>query len=152
MIEVEIHNEQSVLPIDAARIADAVRSVLVGEGIASGQVNVAILDAAAIHVMNRQWLEHDYPTDVLSFVIEHEGDHLEGDIAVSAQMALEMAEGFGWRPADELLLYVVHGALHIVGYDDQTDEALAAMREQEQHYLRQFDLEPSYTAREVRLS
>ena len=56
---------------------------------------------------------------MLSFVLE-QGDGLEGEVVVGAETALRAAPQFGWSPHDELLLYVIHGTLHLVGHDDAT--------------------------------
>jgi probable rRNA maturation factor len=83
-------------------------------------------------------LNHDYPTDVLSFLLERNDNRLEGEIIVSADTALSAAPRYGWSAGDELLLYVIHGALHLVGYDDQTPEAQAEMRRHEAAILARF--------------
>jgi probable rRNA maturation factor len=144
MIEVETNNDQQLLPIDQGRLCKAIIAVLRGESVISGAVSLAVVDGPTIHKLNRRWLNHDYPTDVLSFLIERTGDHLEGEIVVSAEMALETAVRYNWAAGDELLLYVIHGALHLVGYGDNTDKAQATMRSRERHYMGQFGLEPPY--------
>lgn len=149
MVQVSVHSEQELLEIATQQIVEAVQRVCTGEGFTKGQINIAVIDGPAIHELNRQWLQHDYPTDVLSFLMEQDGPHLEGDVFVSAEMALEMAPQFGWNAADELLLYVVHGVLHLTGHDDQTDDALQLMREKERFYLEQFGLHPNYDSREA---
>ncbi len=93
------------------------------------------MDNAEIHRVNRQFLEHDFATDVISFSLGEPDGPLEGDLMVSAEMAVEQAARYGWSPLEELLLYVIHGTLHLVGYDDLTEEDRAVMRRQESHYL-----------------
>jgi len=65
-------------------------------------------------------------------------------VIVSADTAMASAEKYGWRAHDELLLYVIHGCLHLTGHDDQTDDALATMRACEKKYLALFALTPRY--------
>ena len=144
MIEVEVTNNQTLLEIDEGQLKSAVVEILKGQDVTKGVVSLAVVDGPAIHALNARWLEHDYPTDVLSFLIEREDDHLEGEVIVSADMALEMAPRYGWPPQAELLLYVVHGCLHLVGYDDSVPHDQQAMRERERHYLAHFGFEPSY--------
>ena len=135
MLVVAVTNEQDQLKIDAARLRGAVEVVLAGEGIGKGEISVAVVDDAAIHELNRRWLAHDEPTDVLSFVLEKSEGYREGEIIVGADTALVRAAEFDWSPEDELLLYVVHGALHIVGYDDKEPAERERMRERERFYL-----------------
>ena len=71
-------------------------------------------------------LNHDWPTDVLSFVLEDDDGHLEGEVIISADTAAAAAAELGWPPAAEQLLYVIHGMLHLVGYRDKTPDEAAA--------------------------
>lgn len=123
------------MEIDAAKLRTAVETVLSGAGISSGEISLAVVDDAAIHELNLRWLAHDEPTDVLSFVLEEADGYREGEIIVSADTALARAGEFGWSANDELLLYVVHGALHLVGYDDKEAADREQMRQRERFYL-----------------
>jgi probable rRNA maturation factor len=67
--------------------------------------------------------------------LEAQEDHLEGEIVVSRQTADRVAAEQAWSADDELLLYVIHGMLHLVGFDDHSEADIAAMRDQEKHYL-----------------
>lgn len=134
MFNIDINNQQSHWPIDADRLESVVRSVLEEEGIAAATIHVAIVDDPAIHSLNRRFLDHDEPTDVLSFSMS-DGPDLEGDIIASVQTAARAAQSYGWTRGDELLLYVLHGTLHLVGYDDLDPASQARMRERERYYL-----------------
>ncbi len=140
-IRVEIANEQSALAIDEQRLRRAVEIALGEAQIRRATVSVAVVDDPTIHRLNRQYLSHDYPTDVLSFVLDESEDFLEGEIIVSADTASSAASRFGWSAAEELLLYVVHGALHLVGCDDILPRQRAEMRRREQACLAHFGLE-----------
>jgi probable rRNA maturation factor len=105
------------------------------------QLSIAIVDDATIHELNRRYLEHDYPTDVLSFTLERDNEHLEGEVIASAETAARSAADYGWSADDELLLYVVHGTLHLVGHDDGTPDERAVMRRLERRYLASFGLQ-----------
>ena len=135
MIEVSINNCQSILHLDTKKIDRAVREVFQREGVNSAELSLAVVDDQTIHAMNRQYLQHDYATDVLSFVLSETDDRLEGEVVVSAEHAIERAGDFGWSADDELLLYVIHGVLHLVGYRDKTPEEIDSMREREDFYL-----------------
>ena len=143
MIAIHVANEQT-LPLDETPLRRAVRMILRDAAISHAEVSIAVVDDPTIHQLNRQYLDHDEATDVISFVLQREEDRLEGEVVVSAETAQRCAHQFGWSAADELLLYVIHGTLHLVGYDDQTPEQRAAMRDQERAYLARFGLEPRY--------
>src|SRR5262245_1150736 len=90
-------------------IEAAVRFVFTGAAYDSVDVAGGIVDDEAMHELNRQFLDHDYPTYVLSFSLEDRPARLEGEIVVSLDTARRCAAEVGWSAADELLLYVVHG-------------------------------------------
>jgi probable rRNA maturation factor len=143
-LEVAVANLQETHAIDEEQLIAAARKVIAAGGFNRGEISIAVVDDARMHELNRQYLEHDYPTDVLSFVLEAEGKHLEGEIIVSADYASREAARFNWTTQDELLLYVIHGSLHLIGYDDQTPQAKAEMRQKEREFLALFDKTPHY--------
>lgn len=140
-MRVDISDCQTLLVLDEPQLRTAIQRITAEAGVRSGDVSLAVVDDDEIHELNKQYLDHDYPTDVLSFVLERDGDHLEGEIIVSVDTASRMAEQVGWSPGNELLLYVIHGALHLVGFDDQDPQSLAAMRAAERKHLAAFGLE-----------
>ncbi len=144
MIQIAITNQQSTLALDEDRLREAIRAVLEDAGRASAEISLAVVDDPTIHELNRKYLNHDYATDVLSFLLEDDQNHLVGDVVASAATAAAAAERFAWTPADELLLYAVHGTLHLVGYDDKTPQAAAEMRTQEARVLARSALNPRY--------
>jgi probable rRNA maturation factor len=143
VITVELTNQQSKLGIDADTLQKAVRLVLEGEGIEAAIVSLAVVDDKTIHKLNRQYLDHDYTTDVLSFVLSH-APCIEGEVIVSAETAERQAAFYGWSANEELMLYLVHGTLHLIGYNDVSESDRALMRERERLYLRSLGREPSY--------
>ena len=143
-LEILVSNKLPNTPIDESQLIRGVQEVLAAAGIRRGEISIAIIDDATMQQLNNQYLQHDYPTDVLSFCLDHEDDWLEGEIIVSAQYATREAERFGWSMLDELTLYVIHGALHLVGYDDLTPEEKQAMRAQEIRHLQALGMEPKY--------
>lgn len=119
------------------RIRDAVRTAAAFRDCSQGEIGVAIVDDAQIHRLNLQHLEHDYPTDVISFPYGLAPPRVEGELVVSWDTAMREANEVGWDPDHELLLYVVHGTLHLVGMDDQRDTDRASMRLAERAVLEQ---------------
>lgn len=136
-VRIEIDNESNLVPFDGERTARLLRQILADAGIERGLLEVSIIDDPAIHWLNVQFLGHDYPTDVLAFELERDSRSalLEGNVIVSDQTALERAADYGWPPEHELLLYIVHGTLHLVGYDDHAPEDERLMRAKEREYL-----------------
>ena len=140
---IEIADDEQPHKPDRARLNKAVHLILADVGIQSAEISIAIVTDARMHELNRQYLQHDYPTDVLSFVLNHEADakSLDGQIIASSDYAAREAPEYGWTTDDELLLYVIHGCLHLVGHDDTTPEGKRAMQAAERGYLARFGLE-----------
>jgi probable rRNA maturation factor len=137
MSRVAIASPQEVVPIDRGHVRGVVRAVLEGEGVAEAEISVAFVDNATIHRLNRRYLQHDEPTDVLSFPLSEPGaGRLKGELVVGAEVALAQARERGHDVRAELALYVIHGLLHLCGHDDHDPAAAAAMRVRERHYLR----------------
>ncbi|HIA63309.1 MAG TPA: rRNA maturation RNase YbeY [Planctomycetes bacterium] len=141
MIKVLITNEQSQHEVDCEQLRAAVSGVVDEAEIGTGEVSLAIVDDATIHTLNVQYLQHDYPTDVISFVLEQAVGHLEGEVIVSAEMAATVAQEYGWPAEHELLLYVIHGTLHLVGYDDKDPQQKIEMQAAERRHLKRFSIE-----------
>ena len=135
MLDIEVNDQQSILEVDTSRLERAVTCVLTGEGVSSASISLAVVDDEVMRKLNRRHLQHDYATDVLSFLLEDEEDGVEGEVIVSAETAVRQAPHYGWDPASELLLYVVHGVLHLLGYDDHEPHAVELMRRKEDVYL-----------------
>ncbi|MEM7453405.1 MAG: rRNA maturation RNase YbeY [Planctomycetota bacterium] len=133
---IEVANRQS-REFDEARIVNTVRSIIEDHRFTQGEVSVAIVDDPEMRQLNRQYLDHDYETDVLSFVMDadDEAGLLNGQLILSFDTAVREADELGIEPFDELLLYAVHGTLHLVGYRDKEPAAAAEMRSAEKEYL-----------------
>ena len=140
---IEINAEDQPQKINRARLKKAVRLILQDAGIKSAEISIAIVSDDKMHKLNRQYLQHDYPTDVLSFVLDHDRlkQSLEGQIIASSDYAAREAPRYHWSTDNELLLYVIHGCLHLIGHDDTAPKAKAAMRQAEAKYLAHFGLE-----------
>ena len=143
-IRVRIAQEHGGPPHDETRLRAAVGRALAEGDIERADISPALIDDPAMQVLNRRWLEHDYPTDVLSFVLEHDESSLEGEVIVSVDTARRQAERLGVPLEDELLLYVVHGMLHLVGYDDHEPLDRAAMQACQLKVLADFGVIPRY--------
>ncbi len=109
--------------------------IIAGDGHTSAAVSLTIVNDDEMHALNREHLGHDYPTDVLSFPLSDPGQPLAGEVIASAGTAIENAQEYGNRPEEELLLYVVHGVLHLVGLNDKTSDDAKKMRQAEAYWL-----------------
>ncbi len=109
-------------------------------GITQGELSIAMVDDSAIRKLNKQYLNHDYETDVISFVLDEDESlgRMDGQLIVSTDTAAREAVEANWSFEAELMLYVVHGTLHLVGYDDKDPAAILEMRSAETKYMARF--------------
>jgi probable rRNA maturation factor len=135
MISISISNGQRRVKIDRRLLRRAVRRVLADAGMQRADISVAIVDDSKIAAVHAEFLDDPTPTDVITFVLDAADGYVEGEIVASADTAAQCAPRYGHAAADELLLYVVHGALHLVGYDDTTPAARRTMRRREREVL-----------------
>jgi probable rRNA maturation factor len=141
MSKISIATPQEHVAIDRGRMREVARAVLDGEDVADYEISLAFVDNATIHRLNKRYLDHDEPTDVLSFPLsDPSSPKLAGELVLGAEVARDQAAARGHDVQAELALYVIHGLLHLCGHDDTTETAAAVMRERERHYLRQFGL------------
>lgn len=159
---IEISDSSGAALIDHDFLKLVVCRVLGEEGIAGANLSVALVKDSEIHEVNRRFLGHDYPTDVISFrfdepsksnrepkvrlkkfngdqatakILTNNSLRLDGELIISFETAVREAGAHGWSPEAELLLYIVHGMLHMCGYDDLTDDARSVMRAREKELL-----------------
>ena len=104
-----------------------------------GQINIIFCSDNYILDINQQYLQHDYFTDIITFDY-CEGDVLAGDLFISVDTVRENAIEYGTEFEDELNRVIVHGVLHLIGYDDHCDEDITQMRKKEDYYLSLRDL------------
>ena len=132
---VDVINEQDDIEIDEEKIKFICSKIISDAGFRTGHLGVVLTDNTTIRVLNREYLEHDCPTDVISFGLELTEEHLEADVVVSAEVAKERCKEFDTDEEPEIYLYVIHGTLHLVGYDDKEKEQIQIMRRMEAKYL-----------------
>ncbi len=141
MSKIAIHCPQELVPVDRGRMREIARAVFDGESVADYELSLAFVDNTTIHRLNKQYLEHDEPTDVLSFPYSAaNAKKLEGELVIGVEIALAQASERGHDVGAELALYVIHGLLHLCGYDDKSPFAEEEMRERERRYLAQVGL------------
>lgn len=117
-VSVEVHGADGAGgAIDPARLEAAVRRVLEELGAADAELSVTLLDDAEISRINREYLSHDGPTDVISFPLTSPGGPVVGDVYIGVDQARRQAEELGVPLREELVRLAVHGTLHVLGHE-----------------------------------
>ena len=147
-MEIVLSSQPESLPIPPG-IEDIIRTVLaktadIYELSSEIEVSVLLTDNETIHILNREYRGKDMPTDVLSFAL-NEGEEpaivdgpkqtLLGDIVISLDKADEQAIEYGHSQEREVAFLALHGLLHLLGYDHETQVDRAEMRQEEDHVL-----------------
>ena len=99
-----------------------------------GDINIIFCSDPYILDINLRYLGHDYFTDIITFDY-CEGEKLSGDLFISVDSVRENALFYGTEFDEELHRVIIHGLLHLIGYDDHTDEEKTVMRSKENYYL-----------------
>jgi len=149
-ISVEITCDIAELKMDGERLKSLARSVCRRFGLKKARVGIAIVDDEAIRKVNSSFLDKPEETDVISFDLSDDSDAARClELVVNADEAARQGKARGHPPEAELALYITHGLLHNLGFDDATTEAGAEMHRTEDEILteagfgRVFDKQPS---------
>ena len=123
--EILISNRQPAA-VDEAGLAELARRTLAGEGVGSAELSVSFVDEDEMSALHRDFMGEEGPTDVLSFPLDEDEDGIRvlGDVVIAPSVA---AANQPDDPAAELRLLLVHGILHLLGYDHEGDAERAEM-------------------------
>jgi probable rRNA maturation factor len=137
MIGVSIASPQEVVALEYQRLKEVARTVLEGEKVKEAKISLAFVDDTTSARINMQFLQHEGPTDVITFPMSGKGaKKLEGELVIGTEVAVREAQERGHDVHTELSLYVIHGLLHLCGFDDRTAKDSKAMRRKEREYLK----------------
>jgi probable rRNA maturation factor len=126
-VATEVVNRQRRVQVDLEQIARLAERTLAAVGRGDATLTIAFVSDPVIRRLNRDYRGKDRPTDVLSFPLgwkggtNAEGEHL-GDVVISTDSAIAQAEDAGFALERELGELVIHGVLHLCGYDHETDQ------------------------------
>ncbi|MDD5690599.1 MAG: rRNA maturation RNase YbeY [Candidatus Omnitrophica bacterium] len=138
MVNITINNLQKKLPIPRKRIKNLILKILKGEGLnKSADINICFTNNILIKRLNAKFLRLDRATDVIAFNLSDKKTKppVLADIAISTDSAISNARNFNTAAGYELLLYVAHGLLHILGFNDYTKAERQLMRKKEKEYV-----------------
>ena len=127
-------SDRQTLPVDEAGLVDLARTTLLGEGLGAVELSVSFVDDAEMEELHVRYMDESGPTDVLSFPLdeeEHHGVRVLGDVVIAPAVA---ARNNPEDLAAELRLLLVHGILHVLGYDHEDADERAAMWARQERY------------------
>ena len=115
-------------------LAAWLEDIILTEGKKPGDINYIICDDEYLLQVNKEYLHHDYYTDIITFDYV-KGKTISGDIFVSLPRIFDNAETLSKDFDSEFFRVLAHGILHLCGYKDKTDEEISEMRNKEDYYL-----------------
>ena len=123
-------------PIKRRKISNWIKTVISGYNKKTGDISYMFCSDEKILEVNREYLQHDYYTDIITFDY-NEADVVSGDLFISLDTVKSNSEQLGTEYQDELHRVIIHGVLHLCGINDKTDKEQAIMTESENKALEQ---------------
>jgi len=137
--KVAISSTQRAVRVPRKRLAELVGFVAAEEGVRVAEIDLAVVTGSQMAALNRRYLRRGGPTDVLSFDLsEDAAEGICAQIVVCGDIAARQAKPRGGSAQQELMLYVVHGLLHLMGYEDATAGGAARMHARQDELLKAF--------------
>ena len=138
MISVQlIYDMEETAAIDNDWLNSACNNILNDKDQNTATISIILTNDKKLLELKNQYFKQDLLTDVITFNLEEDGDPIDGEIYISLKRVSENAREFKQDTGRELKRVIIHGCLHLLGYDDQTREGKKTMTRMEDHYLSQ---------------
>ena len=141
-MKIWIQNRQKPIPLDSKKIRRVVQRILASLGLPEAELSLLLVDDKQIQELNHRFLGRDKPTNVLAFPMRKgKGPvlhpNLLGDLVISAETAQRQSNRFGLNDFEMIILLMIHGLLHLVGYEHEgTRKGAQAMARKQKELLR----------------
>ena len=135
MISVDLHNKANI-DLDQESIRGLLELVLSDNKHQAAEINIIITDDDSLRLMKKEYFNQDVYTDIIAFNIDE--DPFEGELYISHDRVSDNAKKFDQTFEGELKRILIHGTLHLCGFDDQTKEDKLKMTSMEENYLKKF--------------
>tara|TARA_B100000401_G_C52803762_1_gene720018 strand:+ start:1177 stop:1620 length:444 start_codon:yes stop_codon:yes gene_type:complete len=130
-----INDYNEKLLFDISLVNQLVNSVFLGEGQSNAELNIILTNRETLSSLKKQYFNVDQFTDVIAFNLEDEDEDIEGEVYISIDDVLENSKTFSVTFNNEFKRVLIHGVLHLLGYDDHEEDDIKIMRDLEQKYL-----------------
>ena len=123
-MRISIQNRQKRILLNLRKVRRATQRILTELGLLDAELSLLLVDDAMIQDLNRRYLNRDKPTNILAFPMR-EGEfstlhpHLLGDLVISVETAKRQSNRFGLDEMEMVILLMVHGVLHLIGYEHE---------------------------------
>ncbi len=135
-LQISYFSEETTFVLkEKAHVREWIKNTISNEGFRCGALNFIFCTDEYLLTINKQYLDHDTYTDIVTFDSSEVEDLIEGDIFISIDRVRENALKYSKTERDELHRVIIHGVLHLLGYKDKSDEDEKKMRSKEDEYL-----------------
>jgi probable rRNA maturation factor len=137
-VNISVFDDQSALAVSLDAAKAIIKAVLQEEHQPCDEVSLYFVTTEEICSLHKQYFNDPSPTDCISFPIDEDPTahyRVLGDVFVCPETAINYAALHNTDPYEEVTLYIIHGLLHLIGYDDMSDEDAAIMRQAESHHM-----------------
>jgi probable rRNA maturation factor len=135
MISVGVYHSHKKIKIHVSGTRRLVRYVLKSETRHNAEINIIFINDSMMIEMNRKYLHHNYPTDVLCFLFNETRNLLDGEVYINIDQARRQALEYSATYREEYARLIIHGVLHLVGHDDATKNEREKMTTLENSYI-----------------
>ena len=131
-MEITLKNLQKKIPLPRAKILKAAKAAFRKLDFAAMSLSIVFAGTRRMRAINKKYLKHDHVTDVLTFDF---GKSQQGEIIICPYVAAVQARSHQTSTENEIILYVMHGILHLAGFDDHRPKDILQMRRMEKELL-----------------
>jgi probable rRNA maturation factor len=136
-MQINVINDHKSITINEQDVTNLAKSVIKDETLSANDISIIFVHDDYLRKLHKDYLKDDSPTDVMSFNLG-ENDQIEGEIYISLDRARIHAAEFNVSLDSEIARLIIHGLLHLKGFDDQTDAQQNQMRQKEDQYLKEY--------------
>ncbi len=134
---ITISNRQRSWKLNLQLLKEIVAAALEELKIKEAELGIVLISAKAMALMNEKFLGHEGPTDVITFDYSEKRKQLHGEVFICVEVAEKQAKEFGTSRQSEVVRYIVHGILHLMGHDDLKAVARKKMKREEGRLVRE---------------
>ena len=145
MISIQVESDPALDGPQESKVSSIIKHILESEGVRNGKITLIFGSDELLSDLKKKYFNKNHLTDVIAFRLnENDESDLEGEIYISLPRSVENAVKFNEPPNRELGRLLVHGGLHLMGYEDESKNDKKAMTEKENKYLDQIDWKSLY--------
>jgi rRNA maturation RNase YbeY len=133
-LPIYFHREGVVLELNESNASNWIEKSIIALGLEPSEISIIFCDDEYLRIINTQYLGHNYYTDIITFDYSS-NNQISGDLFVSTDRVIENAHKNNVTFIDELYRVIIHGVLHLCGFNDKSDEEKVEIRKKENHFL-----------------